>query len=43
MFILMSMNAWVCGAVILGITFGQIGFMYLSKVKKWNKVSKNQE
>lgn len=26
MFLLMCMNGWVCGIIILGITFGQLGF-----------------
>lgn len=42
MFLIMSMNAWVCGAMILGMTLGQVGFEHLARVKKWRKVGKDQ-
>lgn len=41
MFLLMSMNGWVCGVMILGITFGQLAFEYLSRVKGWKQKKEN--
>ena len=43
MFIIKTMNAWVCGVVIIGIVLGQIGFEYVSRVKKWKKASGGQD
>lgn len=41
MFIIMSMNAYVNGAVILGMTFGQLFFEYFTRMKKFNKSEKD--
>lgn len=38
----MSMSGWVCIAIILGMTFGQLSFEYIFKVKKWKKVPTNE-
>lgn len=41
MFIIMSMNAYVNGAVILGMTLGQLFFEYYSRMNNQNKSAKD--
>lgn len=41
MALVMTMNTYVCGAVVMGMALGQVSFEHIARVKKWKKTRKD--